>query len=132
MKNLKSPFDTELQKCQEKINEYETCLLKEKELKNSLLTNIADFYTNELKNSYYKIEKDGKLGQIDKVFTKNGKFFIRFYYLDVTVNSKIRKVYSNLELFGGETENMRILTEAEYRSEFFDHVNRYLKCVEAE
>lgn len=132
MKNLKSPFDAELQKCQEKINEYETCLLKEKELKNSLLTNMADFYTNELKNSYYKIEKEGKLGQIDKVFAKNGKFFVHLYYLDVTVNSKIRKVYSNLELFGVETENMRILTEAEYRSEFFDHVNRYLKCVEAE
>lgn len=132
MKNLKSPFDTELRKCQEKINEYEICLLKEKELKNSLLTDMADFYTNELKNSYYKIEKDGKLGQIDKVFAKNGKFFIHLYYLDVTVNSKIRKAYSNLELFSIETENMRILTEAEYRSEFFDHVNRYLKCVEVE
>lgn len=129
---LKSPFDTELQRCQEKINEYEICLLKEKELKNSLLTNIADFYTSELKNSYYKIEKEGKLGQIDKVFAKGGKFFIHLYYLDVTVNSKIRKVYSNLELFSVETEHIRILTEAEYRNEFFDHINRYLKCVEAE
>lgn len=132
MKNFKSPFDTELQKCQEKINEYEECLQKEKELRSSLLTNIAAFYTNELGNSYYKIEKGGKLGQIDKVFSKNGKFFVRVYFLDVTVNSKIRKVYSNLELFGIETESMKILTEAEYKSEFFDYINRYLKCAEAE
>ncbi|MGI5948493.1 MAG: hypothetical protein ACOX8K_14015, partial [Lachnospiraceae bacterium] len=64
----------------------------------------------------------------DKVFFKSGKFYVHAYYLDVTANSKIRKMYSNIEF--DEMEGITLLTGEEYRDEFFCYVNPRLKATE--
>lgn len=128
MINLENPFEKELQRCQEKIKEYEACLAKEHERKNLLLNQIADFYTIKLQGSYYKCEDTGKLGQIDKAFFKGGKFFLHVYHLDVTVNSKIRKMYSNIEV--DNVKEITLLTEEEYKDAFFYYINQHLISTE--
>ena len=128
MLNFENPFEMELQRCQDKINECEVCLAKEKEQKNLLVGQIADFYTEKLQGAYYKCEETGRIGQIDKVYFKSGKFYVHAYYLDVTANSKIRKMYSNIEF--DEMEGITLLTGEEYREEFFCYVNPRLKATE--
>lgn len=123
---LENPFEKEFQMCQSQIEEYEAALTKEKELKNLLVTRITNFYTEKLQGSYYKNEKTGKIGQIDKAFYKSGVFFLRIYYLDVTTNSKIRKMYWNIELFGTNMEDIRLLSEEEYKNEFFNYVDPHI------
>ena len=90
------------------------------------MTRITNFYTEKLQGSYYKNEKTGKIGQIDKAFYKSGVFFLRIYYLDVTTNSKIRKMYWNIELFGTNMEDIRLLSEEEYKNEFFNYVDPHI------
>ena len=128
MLNFENPYEKDLRECQNRINGYEVCLIKEKEEKNLLVTQSADFYTKKLQGAYYKCEETGRIGQIDKVFFKNGKFLVRLYYLDVTSNSKIRKMYVNIEI--DEMEGIALLEE-EYRDEFFRYVNLHLKATEA-
>lgn len=123
---LENPFEKEFQMRQNKIEEYETALRQERELKNSLIDQINNFYTEKLHGSYYKNEKTGKVGQIDKAFYKSGVFFLRIYYLDVTANSKVRKMYWNMELFGTDMEDIRLLTEEEYKNEFFNYVDPHI------
>lgn len=123
---LENPFEKEFQMHQNKIEEYEAALRQERELKNSLIDRITNFYTEKLHGSYYKNEKTRKFGQIDKIFYKSGVFFIRIYYLDVTTNSKIRKMYSNIELFGTDIKDIRLLTEEEYKNEFFNYVDPHI------
>lgn len=123
---LENPFEKEFQMCQSQIEEYEAALTKEKELKNLLVTRITNFYTEKLQGSYYKNEKTGKIGQIDKAFYKSGVFFLRIYYLDVTTNSKIRKMYWNIELFGTNMEDIRLLSEEEYKNKFFNYVDPHI------
>lgn len=128
MLNLENPYEKDLQVCQDKINECEVCLAKEKEQKNLLVGRIADFYTAKLQGAYYKCEETGRIGQVDIVFYKSGKFFVHAYYLDVTANSKIRKMYANIEF--DEMEGITLLTGEEYREEFFCYVNPRLKATE--
>lgn len=125
MINFENPYEKELQACQEKINEYEAGLVKEHERKNSLLSELANFYTIKLQGTYYKNEETGKFGQIEKVFFKSGKYFAHVYYLDVTVNSKVRKMYTNIEF--DEIKKMTLLTEEEYKDAFFHYVNQHLE-----
>ena len=105
---------------------------KESELKNSLLSQMANFYTDNFQNTYFKEEKSKRIGQIEYIFCKNGVFFAHVYFLDITTNSKIRKVYSNIELFSSEMEEMTAISEDEYKFGFFDYINKNIKIVENE
>ena len=98
MLSFGNPFEMELQRCQDKINECEVCLAKEKEQKNLLVGQIADFYTEKLQGAYYKCEETGRIGQI------------------------------NIEI--NEVKGVMLLTEEEYRDEFFCYVNPRLKATE--
>ena len=129
MLNFENPYEKDLQVCQDKINECEVCLAKEKEQKNLLVGQIADFYMAKLQGAYYKCEETGRIGQIDIVFYKSGKFFAHVYYIDVTANSKIRKMYANIEI--NEVKGVMLLTEEEYKDAFFCYVNPRLKATEA-
>lgn len=132
MKIPQNPFHDALQKCLNDIEEYEKRVEKEKELKNSILSKMANFYTDKFRNTYIKGEKTGKLGQIEYIFCKNGVFFVHAYFLHITTNSKIRKIYSNIELFGDEMEEMTAISEDEYKFGFFDYINKNIKIVENE
>lgn len=114
MKIPQNPFNDALQTCLNNIEEFKKRVEKESELKNSLLSQMANFYTDNFQNTYFKEEKTKRIGQIEYIFSKNGVFFAHVYFLDITTNSKIRKVYSNIELFSSEMEEMTAISEDEY------------------
>lgn len=93
MKIPQNPFNDALQTCLNNIEEFKKRVEKESELKNSLLSQMANFYTDNFQNTYFKEEKTKRIGQIEYIFSKNGVFFAHVYFLDITTNSKIRKVY---------------------------------------
>ena len=98
--------------------------------KNSILTQIANFHTEKLQGAYYKHKKSGAIGQIDKVYWKGGTFFAHVYRLDVTTNSKVRRMYYNIPFNEEEMKELTVLTEEEYKNEFFCFVNPCIKAVE--
>ncbi len=102
-------------------------LAVEKEKKNALIVKMENFYTDKLKEIYFKSGVDGSIGQISYVFAKAGKLFD---FLEITANSKLIKKYSNIELFSKEMECLRALTEAEYKEEFFVYVDQRIRMVE--
>lgn len=132
MKIPQNPFNDALQTCLNNIEEFKKRVEKESELKNSLLSQMANFYTDNFQNTYFKEEKSKRIGQIEYIFCKNGVFFAHVYFLDITTNSKIRKVYSNIELFSSEMEEMTAISEDEYKFGFFDYINKNIKIVENE
>lgn len=132
MKIPQNPFNDALQTCLNNIEEFKKRVEKESELKNSLLSQMANFYTDNFQNTYFKEEKTKRIGQIEYIFSKNGVFFAHVYFLDITTNSKIRKVYSNIELFSSEMEEMIAISEDEYKFGFFDYINKNIKIVENE
>lgn len=122
-----SPFDEKLVNCVATIGELEKRLVEERELKNSLLTSMEQFYTNELKDLFFKEKAGKKLGKISRVFTKSGKLFVHLYFLNITTNSKLVKSYTNFELFGNDMKNLVLLSEAEYKEAFFDYVDEQIQ-----
>ncbi|WP_125127656.1 hypothetical protein [Schaedlerella arabinosiphila] len=105
-------------------------LAVEKEKKNALIVKMENFYTDKLKEIYFKSGVDGSIGQISYVFAKAGKLFVHLYFLEITANSKLIKKYTNIELFGKEMEKLTELTEAEYQGEFFAYVDKQIRMVE--
>lgn len=131
--NIKqNPFAEKLTNCISNIDELEKRLVVERTLKNTLLTDMEKFYTDELKDVFFSSNNGKKLGQISHVFTKNSNLFVHVYFLEMTVNSKLTKRYSNLELFGDEVKNFVLLNEAEYKEAFFEYVNGQIKSVKSE
>lgn len=102
---MKSPFTERLTNCIANIAGLEERLAAEKVLKNDLLTSMEKFYTDKLKGLFFCLNNGETLGQISHVFTKNNKLFVHLYFLEMTVNSKFIKKYSNFELFGDEIKN---------------------------
>lgn len=129
---LKSPFDDQLIGCQSNISRFEKQLIKEKDIRNAIITDMVSFYNDQLQNIYFKKKAEGYIGQIHSVFVKNGEFFVHLYLLEITGNSKVLKKYLNVKLFGDEMKDIIPLDETEYKSEFFDYVNDRLKFIENE
>lgn len=132
MEIKQNPFAKQLIDCVANIGKLEEQLATEKGLKNTLLTNMENFYTDELKGLFLCSSNGKKLGQISHVFAKNSKLFVHLYLLEMTINSKITKRYSNLELFGEEMKDFALLSEAEYKDAFFEYVNERIKPIENE
>ena len=132
MNTIINPFAEKLERCLKDMEALEERLAVEKENKNYLLASMESFYTEKLKNAYFKLEMDGRLGQISHVFVKRAKLFVHLYSLEITSNSKLVKKFSNIELFGNEMENLLLLTEAEYKEAFFHYVDSRIKIVETE
>ena len=120
-----SPYEEELDECLNSQNVLEEKLDAERKRKNALFAKMESFYTDRLKESYFK-SREGKIGQI----SYEGKFFIHLYFLEITANSKLIKKYTNIELFGKEMEKLKELTEAEYKGEFFAYVDKRIRMVE--
>lgn len=57
MKIPQNPFNDALQTCLNNIEEFKKRVEKESELKNSLLSQMANFYTDNFQNTYFKEEK---------------------------------------------------------------------------
>lgn len=115
------------------IKVLEEKLEKERQNKNTLVQHLSDFYTKEFSGKFFKMEdKTKKIGQIKNVFYKGGKFYIKVSFIDITVNSKVRKLDKNLELYGDEVSCMKLISEDEYKIEFFNFVNNNIKIVENE
>jgi hypothetical protein len=125
-----SPYEEELDECLNSQNVLEEKLDAERKRKNALFAKMESFYTDRLKESYFKSGENGKIGQISYVYAKEGKFFIHLYFLEITANSKLIKKYTNIELFGKEMEKLKELTEAEYKGEFFAYVDKRIRMVE--
>ena len=125
-----SPYEEELDECLNSQNVLEEKLDAERKRKNALFAKMESFYTDRLKESYFKSGENGKIGQISYVYANEGKFFIHFYFLEITANSKLIKKYTNIELFGKEMEKLKELTEAEYKGEFFAYVDKRIRMVE--
>ena len=119
-----SPYEKELDECLNSQNVLEEKLDAERKRKNALFAKMESFYTDRLKESYFKSGENGKIGQISYVYAKEGKFFIHLYFLEITANS------TNIELFGKEMEKLTELTEAEYQGEFFAYVDKRIRMVE--
>ena len=132
MNTIINPFAEKLECCLKDMEALEERLAVEKENKNHLLANMENFYTEKLKNAYFKLEMDGRLGQISHVFVKRAKLFVHLYTLEITSNSKLVKKFFNVELFGNEMENLFILTEAEYKEAYCQYVDSRIKNVETE
>lgn len=131
MRMIVSPYDEQLKSCLNSQDALEEKLAVEKEKKNALIVKMENFYTDKLKEIYFKSGVDGSIGQISYVFAKAGKLFVHLYFLEITANSKLIKKYSNIELFSKEMECLRALTEAEYKEEFFVYVDQRIRMVEA-
>ncbi|MCK0089067.1 hypothetical protein K5I21_24995 [[Clostridium] symbiosum] len=80
MKIPQNPFNDALQTCLNNIEEFKKRVEKESELKNSLLSQMANFYTDNFQNTYFKEEKTKRIGQIEYIFSKNGVFFAHVYF----------------------------------------------------
>lgn len=132
MEIKQNPFDDQLTACIANINELEEQLATERELKNTLLISMKNFYTNELKGAFFRLKNGKKLGQIDCVFTKNNLLFVHLYFLEITINSKIAKKYVNFELFSDDVKNLILLSDAEYKEAFFNYVNGQIRIIETE
>ncbi len=132
MNTIINPFAEKLECCLKDMEALEERLAVEKENKNHLLASMESFYTEKLKNAYFKWKMDGGLGQISHAFVKRGELFVHLYTLEITSNSKLVKKFFNVELFGNEMENLFILTEAEYKEAFFHYVDSRIKIVETE
>lgn len=130
MRMIVSPYDEQLKSCLNSQDALEEKLAVEKEKKNALIVKMENFYTDRLKETYFKSGVDGSIGQISYVFAKAGKLFVHLYFLEITANSKIIKKYTNIELFGKEMEKLKELTEAEYQGEFFAYVDKRIRMVE--
>ncbi|RRK32132.1 hypothetical protein EBB54_12715 [Schaedlerella arabinosiphila] len=130
MRMIVSPYDEQLKSCLNSQDALEEKLAVEKEKKNALIVKMENFYTDKLKEIYFKSGVDGSIGQISYVFAKAGKLFVHLYFLEITANSKLIKKYTNIELFGKEMEKLTELTEAEYQGEFFAYVDKQIRMVE--
>lgn len=130
MRMIVSPYDEQLKNCLNNQDALEEKLAIEKEKKNALIVKMENFYTDKLKETYFKSGVDGCIGQISYVFAKAGKLFAHLYFLEITANSKLIKRYSNIELFSKKMECLRELTEAEYKEEFFVYVDKRIRMDE--
>lgn len=130
MNIIENPFEEQLESCLSGIKMLEEKLITQKRIKNSLFVKMENFYADKLKNIYVRLEDDGRLGQISHAFVKNEKLFIHLYFLEITSNSKLIKRYSNIELDDKSLENLIVLTEKEYKEEFFIYVSSKIRSVE--
>lgn len=130
MRMIVSPYDEQLKSCLNSQDALEEKLAVEKEKKNALIVKMESFYTDRLKETYFKSGVDGSIGQISYIFAKAGKLFVHLYFLEITANSKLIKRYSNIELFSKEMECLRVLTETEYKEEFFVYADKRIRMVE--
>ena len=130
MRMIVSPYDGQLESCLNSQSVLEEKLAAEKEKKNTLIAKTESFYTDKLKENYFKSGDGGEIGQVSHVFSKNGTFFVHLYFLEYTANSKLIKKFCNIELFGKEMEKLTELTESEYREEFFAYVDKRIRIVE--
>lgn len=130
MKVVVSPYDGQLESCLSSQIVLEEKLASERVKKNTLIAKMESFYTDRLKEVYFKSGDGGKIGQISYVYAKEEKLFVHLYFLEITANSKLIKKYTNIELFGKEMEKLTELTEAEYQGEFFAYVDKRIRMVE--
>ena len=62
-----SPYEKELDECLNSQNVLEEKLDAERKRKNALFAKMESFYTDRLKESYFKSGENGKIGQISYV-----------------------------------------------------------------
>ena len=138
MKKTLNQFPT-ISQMKEKIETYgkniknlEEQIELERNRKLTAINQLVSFCDDVLAGEYFKIgEKVIKIGQIENFFYKSGKFFVRVSLIDITVNSKVMKVFKNLELESVEVETLQVISEDEYKNEFFFYVNNHIsKLVE--
>lgn len=126
IKSINILYLDNLAEYEKNIAEYEELLKQEREKRNTLLQNLQNAYTEKMKGRYFKTESDREIiiGKFQEVYFKSGKFYIHAFKVDVTENGKVRMIHCKFELSDVFMEKTKMISEEEYKLEFYDYVNK--------